>query len=95
MIGFITAAKAKPKPMSRAEFIDHYMRSNAIAIEHRRPYGFKVPDHAPRMAVPCYCRRDSCLGWKLERVAEKDLADSVGKGRNIWEDFEFQQRHGE
>lgn len=51
--------------MTRDEFIDDYMARSGIDPDLRLPDGFDVPNYIPRIALPCACGDEACVGWAM------------------------------
>lgn len=54
--------------MTKDEFIDKYMADSKLKPEYRTRDGFTIPDDEPRIALPCDCGDELCLGWQMIRV---------------------------
>lgn len=57
--------------MTKDEFIGLYLHSSGIEPSNRTPNGFQISDSTARVALPCYCGADLCLGWAM--IPDDDL----------------------
>lgn len=67
--------------MTKEEFIDYYTK-NANLQRYRTEDGYSVPGRIPRIALPCNCEYEGCMGWVMI-PNEPDRIDDHLKGQNL------------
>ena len=50
--------------MTRAQFIDNYMRLSGLPPSCRTASGFAIGE-SQRVAIPCHCEECGCPGWQM------------------------------